>query len=118
MPSKQRSQPPAFRVRLGRRISELRRRAGLSQADLAEALGTATESVSRIERAVSTPSLGLLGQIAEVLDVEVENLFNQRPPVARARMDADVAKLVAIVRSKPPAVQRRILRLVRLFLAK
>lgn len=118
MGTKRRREPPGHLVRLGRRLAELRRRRGLSQADLAEAVGTATESVSRIERAVAIPSLGMLARIASVLGVEVEHLFSARVPEARRRLDPDVGKLVALVQSKPAAVRRRIVRLVRLFLAR
>jgi transcriptional regulator with XRE-family HTH domain len=118
MPSKHRVQPPAFLVRLGRRVAEVRRQRGLSQGDLAEAIGTATESVSRIERAAAVPSLGLLGRIASALGVEVEVLFSSRPPATRTRAAPEVAKLAALVGGKPPAARRRVLRLVRLYLAR
>ncbi|MBI5486495.1 MAG: helix-turn-helix transcriptional regulator [Deltaproteobacteria bacterium] len=117
MSSKQRTQPPAYRVRLGRRIAELRRQRGLSQGDLAEALGTATESISRIERAAAVPSLGLLARIASVLGVEVEDVFSTKAPTTRRRPDPSAAKLVALVKSKPPALRRKLLRLVRQILS-
>jgi len=110
-------QPPAFRIRLGKRIAELRRQRGLAQAHLADAVGTATESVSRIERAASIPSLAMLARLASALGVEVEAFFSSKVPSRRPPLDPDVAKLVAMVRSKPPAVRRRVLRLVKMFLA-
>jgi transcriptional regulator with XRE-family HTH domain len=118
MRAKKRAQPPAFRVRLGRRLAEIRRQRGLSQGDLAEALGTATESISRIERAAAVPSLGLLARIASVLGVEVEDMFSTKPPAAHTRTEPAAAKLVALVAGKPEAVRRRVLRLVRLYLAR
>jgi transcriptional regulator with XRE-family HTH domain len=113
MSPKQRAQPPAYRVRLGRRIAELRRQRGLSQGDLAEALGTATESISRIERAAAVPSLGMLSRIASVLGLEVEDAFSSKTPATRRRRDPIVAKFVALLESKPPALRRKLLRLVR-----
>ena len=111
------TKPPAFRIRLGKRIAELRHQRGLAQAHLADAVGTATETVSRIERAASIPSLDMLCRLASALGVEVEDLFSSKAPSRRPALDPDVAKLVAMVRSKPTAVRRRVLRLVKMFLA-
>ncbi|MBN1772547.1 MAG: helix-turn-helix transcriptional regulator [Deltaproteobacteria bacterium] len=118
MSPRSRRKPPDYRLQLGRRIAEIRRRSGLSQAALAEALGIATESLSRVERAVSVPSLGLLEGLAGTLGVTVEDLFSSRSVAPRMPLDPDVATLVALVRSKPPALRRQVLRLVRLFLAR
>jgi len=64
---------------IGRRISELRRLAGLSQARLADSIGTATETISRLETGIAMPSLARLGAIAQALGVELHELLRIRP---------------------------------------
>src|SRR4051812_6657841 len=63
---------------LGRRISDQRRLAGLTQAQLAEKLGIATESLSRIETGAAVPSLGRVEAIASAIDIELIELFRFR----------------------------------------
>jgi transcriptional regulator with XRE-family HTH domain len=64
---------------IGRRIAELRRLAGLSQARLADSIGTATETISRLETGAAMPSLARLAAIARVLGVELHQLVRVRP---------------------------------------
>lgn len=65
--------------RVGRRIAELRRLSGLSQARLADTIGTATETISRLETGVAMPSLARLAAIAHALGVELHELLRIRP---------------------------------------
>jgi len=48
---------------------------GLSQEELAAAVGTSRRTISSLERARSTPSLTLAVALAQRLDVSVEELF-------------------------------------------
>ena len=56
---------------VGKRIAHYRKRAGLSQQELAVAIGAAVTSVSRWERDASQPTLEALRAMARVLDVDV-----------------------------------------------
>ena len=48
--------------KIGKRISELRKEAGLSQAQLAEGIGLSSEYISRLERGINAPSvLSIIG---------------------------------------------------------
>jgi transcriptional regulator with XRE-family HTH domain len=67
--------------RVGRRIAELRKLAGLSQARLADSIGTATETISRLETGAAMPSLARLASIAEALGVELHELLRVRPGI-------------------------------------
>lgn len=58
----------------GENIRTARRIKGLKQQELAERCGLARESLSRIERGHSKPSLDLLEKIAAELDVTVSDL--------------------------------------------
>jgi len=67
---------PAFCKDIGSRISTLRRKAGRTQAQLAEDVGAATSSLARIEIGQRQPSLELLGKIADSLGLPLGQLFS------------------------------------------
>ncbi len=60
---------------LGKRIRELRKRAGLTQEQLAEQLGIDQKHMSRIELGKSYPSLDRLTKIAETVGTPLPDLF-------------------------------------------
>ena len=57
--------PGEFGKKLGRRVAELRKRAGLTQLKLAEKVDVAVETISRLERGVTIPGVEKLAEIAE-----------------------------------------------------
>lgn len=61
--------------RLGQRIARQRKAAGLTQAELAEKVNVQPETISRVETGIRTASLGLLGHLAEALELELHELF-------------------------------------------
>lgn len=64
---------------LGRRIARARERRGLTQAQLAEALGLSQSAISRIESGVRAVDSLELARIAAVLGVSVLELLEERP---------------------------------------
>jgi len=72
---------------LGERIIELRKAAGLSQYDLANAMEVSRQAVSKWESDQSSPDARNLVRLTEVLDTDIEYLttgrrtFGRRPPV-------------------------------------
>jgi transcriptional regulator with XRE-family HTH domain len=62
-------------LQLGRKIFTIRKEKGLSQNQLAEKLDISREHLAKIETAKRCVSLGLLFDIAEVLDVKVRDFF-------------------------------------------
>lgn len=64
------------RKRLGARIAALRKRKGLRQMAVAEAVGLEPKSLSRLEAGAYAPSLQTLEQLARVLGVELRDFFN------------------------------------------
>jgi transcriptional regulator with XRE-family HTH domain len=60
---------------LGQRISELRRLQTLTQEEFAEKIGCSVEFISLVERGVNAPAVAGLAKYAEVLKVEVRDLF-------------------------------------------
>lgn len=61
---------------LGARIKNLRRKLGYTQEHFAEAIGVAPRHVSRIENGVNSPSIDTLAKIADILQVDIKELFN------------------------------------------
>ncbi|WP_225335717.1 helix-turn-helix transcriptional regulator [Halomicrobium urmianum] len=58
------------------RLPELRDRDGLSQADLAEAVGVTRQTINAIERDRYDPSLELAFALADHFDCSIEDLFD------------------------------------------
>lgn len=61
--------------KLGKRIRLLRKAAGMTQAQLAEAANISVNFVGYIERAQRAPSIGTLERIAKALNVAPKELF-------------------------------------------
>lgn len=60
---------------LSKNIKEKRKALGLTQYELAEALNVEDKYISRIETGTSTPSFALLEKIANVLNINLAELF-------------------------------------------
>jgi predicted transcriptional regulator len=56
----------------GYQIARLRIQRGLTQAQLAERVGTHQPSIARLENGDSIPSLSFLKRVAEALDARIE----------------------------------------------
>ena len=80
-------------MELGKKIRQLRLRAGLTQEQLAERLGMAPQSVSKWENAVAMPDITLLPLLAEIFGVSIDDLFDlsteQRLNRIENRMDVE-----------------------------
>lgn len=64
------------KIKLGKRIKELRKKKGLTQEQLAETIDMEQNSISVIESGRNFPTLGTLEKIAKVLNVELSDFFN------------------------------------------
>ena len=60
---------------LGMMIAELRKEKGMTQLDLAEKMGVTDKAVSKWERDLSCPDINSLPNLAEILDVTVDELM-------------------------------------------
>ena len=65
---------------IGNRIRLYRKKTGYTQEQLALSICSSAAYISYIERAIKKPSLQKLAQIAEVLDVSVDELISQGDP--------------------------------------
>ena len=74
----------------GRRIKEMRKKAGYTQAELAEKLGITPDGMSSIERGKNGVSVDLFGVMAEVLGSSVDYLAYGVSPMALTEQEIRV----------------------------
>jgi putative transcriptional regulator len=72
----QRARPSLLGVRFFSELKALRLTAGMSQGELARAVGVSRETINAIEARRSLPSLPLALALATLLDTTVETLFD------------------------------------------
>ena len=63
-------------MELGKKIRQLRFKAGLTQEQLAERLGLVPQSISKWENAVAMPDIATLPLLAEIFGVSIDDLFD------------------------------------------
>ena len=100
---------PALEARFACAVSARRRELGLTQAQLAEALGVDTETLSRFERGKHLPSLKTLERLAALLVVPLSDLLVEGAPL----IDDDARRIAAWIRGLKPADREFILDLVK-----
>lgn len=80
-------------MELGKKIKQLRFKAGLTQEQLADKIGIGAQSVSKWENSVAMPDIATLPLIAEVFGVSIDDLFDltneQRLNRIENRLDAE-----------------------------
>lgn len=81
--------------KLGKRIQKYRRKARLTQEQLAGRVDVATSTIAHAESGTSKPSLPLLVKIAYELGISVDQLLCDSLPVMGAYLDKDIADLLA-----------------------
>ena len=88
--------------KVGERIKELRKKAGLTQAQLAEKLNVTPQNISQYERGLKNPKIGTLNKIAKALGVPVTELdpsIIPRPkfiPIGKRIESARIAQGVSV----------------------
>ena len=60
---------------IGNNIAECRKKANMTQAELAEKMYVSVQAVSKWENDISRPDLERIGQLAKVLDTTVESII-------------------------------------------
>lgn len=60
------------RIRIGKRIAQLREQAGMSQAELAEKINTKQHAISRIEKGAFNVGFDTLQSIAEIFGMNID----------------------------------------------
>lgn len=64
---------------IGEIISYLRKERGMTQNDLAEKMHVTDKAVSKWERNISYPDINSIQELANILDITVDELLNAKP---------------------------------------
>ena len=67
---------PTLRVQFGKKVRSLRRRAGLTQEELADKVEISVDFLSLVERGINAPSFENIEKLASALGVEPRELFD------------------------------------------
>lgn len=81
--------------RFGRRVRELRKQKGLTQEQLAEAIGRSVDTVSNIERGSSLTRISTVAAIADALGVSMSGMFESPEDQLVAERDRSKARRLA-----------------------
>lgn len=93
--------PGRYEKLIGKRIAEIRRERGFTQAQLAEGIGVANETISRLERGVSLPSLNTIEKISHALSVPLRDLFDfAYIPKKASPSEKELSKVVALLKAR------------------
>jgi transcriptional regulator with XRE-family HTH domain len=84
----------SLREQVGGLIRHHRDRAGLNQTELAERIGMAQETISRMERGTFAPSFDTLVDLAKALSVDVRDFFEVGDVAAREGREDPLIRLV------------------------
>ncbi len=113
-----------YKERLGKLIQETRSSRNMTQADLAEALGTSQSAINRIEKGGQNVSLEMLARIGEVLSSDIISINTSGPNLeieggkklsgsieVKTSKNAAVALLCAALLNKGTTTLRRVARI-------
>jgi transcriptional regulator with XRE-family HTH domain len=73
---------------LGQQVTVMRKKKGLSQADLGKAVGTSGDIIGRYERDEVKPSIEVAVKIADALDISLDYLVGK----TKMELDADALR--------------------------
>lgn len=104
-----------YLMSFGMVLRKARKNRGVTQIQLAEKLGVTQATVARYEKGIMTPEVRRITQIAKVLGVSVQELFEEKavrplPPAARAHGNSRKARMQELFEKLPPADQKAILK--------
>ena len=98
---------------VGDRVRQLRAACGLTQAQLAEKPGMATQAVSRIERGERSPTLETLDKLAAALGVGLGELADAGQTLPRpTALPDDIRGVAESLVGQPAAMRARVARVV------
>ncbi len=99
---------------LGYRIQELRKKKGLSQTELANAVGVSYAQISRYENKGSQPPAEILNNLSNILDTSVDYIINgNSSEKAKATLiDAKVLSYFKEVESLPDEEKSTVLKVI------
>ncbi len=113
------SEERQFFVTMGERIAQLRKARNLTQAQLAEVLGVAQQTVQGYEAGSRRIPVSTLPVVASTLSVSLDELFGSQPQVARSKRGPvpQWQQQIQAVAQLPKARQRLVSEMLRAMLA-
>jgi transcriptional regulator with XRE-family HTH domain len=86
---------------IGIQVARIRKEREITQEQLAESVDVATETISRLERGVSIPSLITLSKISQALHISLKDLFDfEYPQKPVSAIEKESMKLLAYLKTK------------------
>jgi transcriptional regulator with XRE-family HTH domain len=98
---------------IGHSIARIRKDRELTQAQLAEMIDTTVETISRLERGVSIPSLKTLVKISRALHIPIKELMDFEYATAKRASINESEKLLAYLQTKKPEEIRMCYRILK-----
>ncbi len=71
------------------RIREARRALGLTQAELADRVGSAQSAISKIENGDQSPDISLLTALHEIFEIDINSILSDKKPTTVNVLDPD-----------------------------
>jgi transcriptional regulator with XRE-family HTH domain len=93
---------------LGDNMMLLRKKKGLSQAELGKMIGTSGDVVGRYERGDISPSIEVVSKIADALEVSVDYLIGK----TRMELDKDTMRRIEDISALPQENKNFVLNLI------
>ena len=94
------------RSSLGQRITDARERAGISQAQLADKLGTSQPAIAYWERSAANLRSDVIAKLSQVLGVSADELLGTQAPRQKAAQPVGKARRIFDAVSKLPRRQQ------------
>lgn len=79
-----------YKLTMGDRIKEARKKLRLTQEQLGEKLDVTVEYISQLERGLRLPSMQLFIKLIEALDVSADHLLQDEVPIRKAYNDPQI----------------------------
>lgn len=98
---------------IGLSIARVRKDREMTQAQLAEMIDTTVETISRLERGITIPSLKTLEKISRALHIHIRELLNFEYPTLKKPSIKESEKLLAYIQTKKPEDIRMCYRILR-----
>ena len=80
--------------KIGRKISELRKDKNMTQMELADQMGISFQAVSNWERGNSMPDISKLPELAEVLNVSLDELLGKKTILVEAAINDSIEEVI------------------------
>lgn len=88
---------------IGSQIAKIRKEREMTQAELAERIDVTVETISRLERGVSMPSVKTLEAVSKALSVRLKDLFDlerEEKQAGLTKEEKEIRKIISYLKTK------------------